>query len=481
LPGYDFIDTGAFGTDAIRVGIIYKTSTVEPVGDHAILDSSVDPDFDTTRNRPALAQTFLETATGGRVTVVVNHLKSKGSGCGVGDDDTTTGQGNCNGTRTLAAQALADWLATDPTGSGDPDVLIIGDLNSYAKEDPIVALQSDGYTDLVASYGGPDAYGYVFDGQLGYLDHALSNPSLTPQVAGTAEWHINADEIPLFDYNDDVRDTGEAVFEEESDVRSLYEPNQFRTSDHDPVVVGLNLVNDPPELGSISLSPNLVSVGTTVNASVGFTDPDKLDTHTATWDWGDGSTSAGTVAETGGAGTISGSHVYSTPGVYTVSVTVDDGYGNSDQAVYEFVIVYDPNGGFVTGGGWIDSPAGAYKPDPSLTGKATFGFVSKYKKGTTVPDGNAQFQFHAAGLDFQSTSLAWLVVSGSKAQIKGEGTIDGALAPNGAAYKFMLTVIDGSPDRFRIRIWYEVETVENVVYDTGTDQALGGGSIAIHK
>ena len=216
LPGYAFIDTGAIGTDAIRVGIIYKTSTVQPVGDYAILDSSVDPDFIDTRNRPALAQTFEEKATGARLTVVVNHLKSKGSGCGSGDDDTTTGQGNCNGTRTLAAQALADWLATDPTGSGDSDVLIIGDLNSYAKEDSIIALQNAGYTDLVAAYGGPSAYGYVFDGQLGYLDHALSNPSLTPQVAGVAEWHINADEIPLFDYNDDVKDTGEATFEEES-------------------------------------------------------------------------------------------------------------------------------------------------------------------------------------------------------------------------------------------------------------------------
>lgn len=241
LPGYDYIDTGVIGTDAIRVGIIYKTSAVAPVGDYAILDSSVDPRFIDTRNRPALAQTFEELATGAHFTVVVNHLKSKGSGCGAGDDDTTTGQGNCNGTRTQAAEALADWLATDPTGSGDSDVLIIGDLNSYAKEDPIVALQDAGYIDLVAAFGGPSAYGYVFDGQLGYLDHALANSSLNPQVADVAEWHINADEIPLFDYNDDARTTGEAAFEEESDTLPLYEPNEFRTSDHDPVIVGLGL------------------------------------------------------------------------------------------------------------------------------------------------------------------------------------------------------------------------------------------------
>lgn len=243
LPGYGFIDTGVVGTDAIRVGIMYKTTTVQPAGSYAILDSSIDPRFVDTRNRPALAQSFEEISSGARFTVVVNHLKSKGSGCGAGDDDTTTGQGNCNGTRTLAAQALADWLAADPTGSGDPDVLIIGDLNSYAKEDPIVALQNAGYTDLVAAFGGETAYGYVFDGQLGYLDHALSNASLTPQVTGVAEWHINADEIPLFDYNDDQVTADESSFEKESDAFPLYEANEFRTSDHDPVIIGLALTS----------------------------------------------------------------------------------------------------------------------------------------------------------------------------------------------------------------------------------------------
>lgn len=238
---YAYIDTGVIGTDAIRVGIIFKPAIVVPVGSYAVLDSSVDPAFVDTLNRPALAQTFGEVATGARFTVAVNHLKSKGSGCGAGDDDTTTGQGNCNGTRSAAAAALADWLAGDPTGSGDPDVLIIGDLNSYAKEDPIVALQDAGYTDLVAQFGGPDAYSYLFDGQLGYLDHALASSSLAPQVAGVAEWHINADEIPLFDYNDEVLDTGEASFEKESDTLPLYESNAYRTSDHDPLIVGLNL------------------------------------------------------------------------------------------------------------------------------------------------------------------------------------------------------------------------------------------------
>jgi predicted extracellular nuclease len=279
LPGYAYVDTGVTGSDAIRVGIIYRTDTVQPVGNPAVLDAQafVNPrNAEDDRNRPAVAQTFEEIATGGRLTVVVNHLKSKGSGCGAGDDDTTTGQGNCNLTRTLAAHALADWLATDPTGSGDADVLIIGDLNSYAREDPIVALQDAGYTDLIASFGGPAAYGYVFDGQLGYLDHALSNPNLTPQVAGVDEWHINADEIPLLDYNDDERTAGEAPFEEESATLPLYEPNEFRTSDHDPVIVGLDLNGSPACAAARADKTRLVTPNHKMTAIevLGVTDPD---------------------------------------------------------------------------------------------------------------------------------------------------------------------------------------------------------------
>ena len=200
---YAYIDTGTIGTDAIRVALIYKPATVTPLGAYAILDSSVDPNFIDTKNRPTLAQTFEQNSNGARFTVAVNHLKSKGSACNdVGDPDANDGQGNCNGTRTAAAQSLVDWLATDPTGSGDPDFLIIGDLNSYAQEDPITAIKSAGYTNLIDAHLGAGGYSYVFDGQTGYLDHALSNPTLTPQVTGVAEWHNNADEPVALDYND---------------------------------------------------------------------------------------------------------------------------------------------------------------------------------------------------------------------------------------------------------------------------------------
>jgi uncharacterized protein len=182
------IATGTIGTDAIKVGLLYRPGVVRPVGPYKILDSSVDPRFRDTLNRPALAQTFEFIATSERITVVVNHLKSKGSDCNaVGDPDLGDGQGNCNQTRTLAAEALVDWLATDPTGSNDPDVLIIGDLNAYAKEDPIAATvagpddiagTADDYSTLVARDLGEYAYAYVFDGQVGYLDHALASSEL---------------------------------------------------------------------------------------------------------------------------------------------------------------------------------------------------------------------------------------------------------------------------------------------------------------
>ncbi len=238
---YAAISTGPIGTDAIKVALIYKPAKVSPEGTFAILDSSVDPNFLDTKSRPVLAQTFEEIATGELFTVAVNHLKSKGSTCDdVGDPDTGDGQGNCNLTRTSAASALVDWLATDPTGSGDTDFLIIGDLNSYAMEDPIDAIKAgaddtaataDDYTDLVAAFGGSDQlYSYVFDGELGYLDHALSSASLTSLVTGTAHWHINSNEPIFTDYNTEFG----------QEALGLYVADQYRSSDHDAVVIRIS-------------------------------------------------------------------------------------------------------------------------------------------------------------------------------------------------------------------------------------------------
>jgi len=234
-PGtYDYVDTGFIGTDAIKVGFIYKPSAVVPDGPYAILDSSVDPSFIDTLNRPVLAQTFRETATAGVITLAINHLKSKGSPCNdVGDPDTGDGQGNCNLTRAAAAQATVNWLATDPTGSGDDDFLVIGDMNAYLQEDPIDEYRDGGYTDLLGAFVGPGAYTYSFDQQRGILDHALASAPLVPQVTGASVWHINTDEADALDYNLD--------FGRNPDI---FEPDVYRSSDHEPVIVGLNLVGD---------------------------------------------------------------------------------------------------------------------------------------------------------------------------------------------------------------------------------------------
>ena len=152
------------------------------------------------------------------------------------------------------------------------------------------------------------------------------------------------------------------------------------------------------------------------------------------------------------------------------------------------IVFYDPSGGFVTGGGWINSPAGAHTLNPALTGKATFGFVSKYQKGATVPSGNTEFQFNVANFNFKSTSYDWLVIAGARAQYKGSGKVNGL-----GDYGFILTATDGQisggggVDKFRIKIWDKM--TGTVVYDNqlgaGDDAdpttALGGGSIVIHK
>lgn len=253
---YAFVETGVLGTDAIRVGLIYKPGTVTPVGDFAALtaDAFVDPlGSGRPKNRPALAQTFREEATGETFTVVVNHLRSKGGSCGSGDDDPQ--QGACNATRAAAADVLLDWIATDPTGADDPDYLVVGDLNAYDEEDPIGQIlegpddeagTADDYTDLVERASGEFAYSYGFDGQFGYLDYALASGPLAPQVTGATVWHVNADEPDLLDYDTQFKKDAQDA---------LYEPNAYRSADHDPVVVGLALTSEPQALACSPAAP----------------------------------------------------------------------------------------------------------------------------------------------------------------------------------------------------------------------------------
>jgi len=341
---YAFIGTGDIGTDAIKQAFVYKPGEVTPVGSYAILDSSVDPTFLDTKNRPALAQTF-QHETGEIFTVVVNHLKSKGSSCSdVGDPDLGDGQGNCNLTRTAAATALVNWLATDPTGSGDPDFLVIGDLNAYAMEDPITALKDGDYVDLVNSYVGPDAYSYVFEGQSGYLDHALANASMVEHVTGVTIWHVNADEPSVLDYNTNYKSGDQ--------IESLYSPEPYRASDHDPVIVGF--CDAVPPVVNVQVTPEVLwppnHKYVDVQALVDVSDPTggvtvdllSVESNEADDGLGDGDTPDDIVivndfsfqlrAEVSG---LNGDRIY------TVTYLVTDGCGNSTVATATVTVPHD--------------------------------------------------------------------------------------------------------------------------------------------
>jgi len=230
------LPTGGTGTDAIRVAMIYQPARLSLVG-------SAVSDTNTIHNRPPLAQTFAA-ANGEKFSVVVNHFKSKSS-CPTdsgADSDQGDGQGCWNARRTQQAQALVDFISTrlQPI---DPDVLVIGDLNAYGKEDPIVELTALGFEDQVARFNTSGEYSYVFDGESGYLDHALASASLHAQVTGTNHWHINADEPSVIDYNLEYKQPACT-----SCGPDYYSASVYRSSDHDPVVLGLSLVK--PLVGS---------------------------------------------------------------------------------------------------------------------------------------------------------------------------------------------------------------------------------------
>jgi predicted extracellular nuclease len=224
------LPAGGTGGDAIRVAMIYKPAVLTPVGG-AVSDT------DPIHNRPPLAQTFAA-ANGEKFTAIVNHFKSKGSCPSAGDPnaDQGDGQGCWNALRTQQAQALRGFVANRQTASGDADVIVIGDLNAYGKEDPVLDFVANGYVDQIDRFEGL-AYSYVFDGESGYLDHALATPGLSAQVTGTAHWHINADEPSIIDYNTEFKQPACPTCGPD-----YFSTTAYRSSDHDPVLVGLSLV-----------------------------------------------------------------------------------------------------------------------------------------------------------------------------------------------------------------------------------------------
>lgn len=337
-PGtYAFIDadaaTGqvnALGTDAIKVGLIYRPANVTPVGITAVLNTAafITGGDSGPRNRATIAQTFEQNNTGARVIVNVHHLKSKGSACDA--PDIGDGQGNCAVVRTNAVLQLMDWLYTDPTGTGETDILIVGDLNSYAQEDPIQAVLEFGFVNLAEAFIGPQSYSYVFDGQWGNLDYALASPSLAAQVTGVAEWHINADEPSVLDYNTN--------FKSANQLNILYAADQFRASDHDPILVGLDL-NAAPTVDAGG--PYYVVSGGAVLVTATGSDPNPGDTLTYEWDLDDDG-----VFETAGQSANFSALLLAAPGSYTITARVTDSGGltAADQATV--FVIYNFNGFF---------------------------------------------------------------------------------------------------------------------------------------
>jgi hypothetical protein len=242
-----------------------------------------------------------------------------------------------------------------------------------------------------------------------------------------------------------------------------------------------SVLNAPPVITNITAPLDPVLLGTSINVSGNFTDRGTLDTHTAVWDWGDGTTSTGNVTEQSGSGSIAGSHLYAAAGVYPLKLTVTDKDTGSAQLIFEYIVVHEATGNnesATTGGGWIMSPAGAYPSNASLTGRANYGFVAKGRRNA-VPTG--QTQFHFDSLKFKSASYTSLSVNGAKAQLKGTGTIN-----NAGNYNFILTVIDGGnsgTDKFRMKIW----SSSGIVYDNQMNapdnadptQTTSGGNVTV--
>jgi hypothetical protein len=259
---YAFVDfnVNQVGTDAITTALIYRANKVEEVGTAAITTAAP---FDFS-NRTPIAQSFKSLESQEVFTVAVAHLKSKG-GCGSAsgaNEDQNDGQACWNEIRTEGASAFADWLDSKPTGVDDEDIILVGDMNAYAMEDPIRKFDEKGYKNVVAELDGNTlAYSYSFSGRAGSLDHAVATESLLSKVVAAKDWHINADEPIVLDYN--------VEFKSEGHQSTLYSESAYRASDHDPVIVDIKseIVLSPEEQTPVVAPDQVFSIDE--NSAVG--------------------------------------------------------------------------------------------------------------------------------------------------------------------------------------------------------------------
>ena len=247
---YSFINEGDKTTSYVKSAFIYKNTTVK-----SYLNLITNNNFSSTWNRKK-AQGFIEKSSNQKFIVCVNHYKAK-SGCPADGDnaDQNDGQGCYNAMRTSEAKSSLEFITYMKNYVEDNDVLFVGDLNSYRKEDPIITLINGGLIDEQARFHGDSAYSYVYQGTSGYLDYALASQSMNNQITGVTAWHVNTDEPSSLQYSS-----------------NYYQPNLYRYSDHDPLIVGLSLVTQPkyePITDNPKLFPNPADGYTTITNANG--------------------------------------------------------------------------------------------------------------------------------------------------------------------------------------------------------------------
>ncbi|MFC4427554.1 ExeM/NucH family extracellular endonuclease [Deinococcus navajonensis] len=361
---YASVRTGKVGTDAIRVAVIYRPGRVETVGAAQI-------DTNPVYSRPPVAQTFRDVAGMGIFTVVANHFKSKGSCPTSGDVD--TGQGCWNQLRVQQAQAVLDFAGR--LKAIDPDIMLLGDLNSYGAEDPIKTLEAGNFESLNKRIPAEDRYSYQFNGEFGYLDHALASASLSPQVTGITEWHVNSDEPVVLDYNIEFKAHPECTGTSCTSP-DLYAPTPYRSSDHDPVLVGLSLKADADPVIPVTV---IASGADTVTAGQPYTlsyttggSPE-----TVSVNWGDGTTQTVTGS--------SATHTYVAAGTYTVTVTATR--GSMSGATTKVVTVQKPA-----------APAGGVFFSEYVEGSSNNKAIEIYNgTGSAIPAGSLVVNLYANG------------------------------------------------------------------------------------
>ncbi|MFJ2987147.1 ExeM/NucH family extracellular endonuclease [Collimonas sp. NPDC087041] len=406
---YAAVNSGVFGTDAIKVDILYKPAKVNRIG-NVVLPTGTDlTDYTAASGRPPLAQRFSVVGNNGGFWFVVNHLKSKGSCPTKGDVD--LGQGCFNVARTKQANALNSFVDKLKL-MGESDVLMMGDFNSYLQEDPTKVLEAAGHESLLKRMAANDRYTYVFGGETGALDHAYASTSLKSQVSGVTVWHINADEPTALDYNTDFT----------TDDR--YAPTPFRASDHDPVLVGLTLAADAAVTQPIVTAPIPAStkVGETYSVNISTALPGGTTTQTSlAVDWGDGS-AATTVL---GTGTVT--HLYTAAGTFNVVVTLTNSAGQiatqtGSVNVGTVAVVTPPGARELFFSEYVEGTANnkaleIYNPTAAAVDLSLYS-VKLYSNGASTPTSTL-----ALSGSLSPGSVLVLAHSGATADFKPAGTI----------------------------------------------------------